>query len=215
VRNPLRSEAEAFRLVLIVVVGLGLIALGAWINTWVGVAVALAEALLGGWVLLFRSTPSEAPVAEAPAPSPPGEHRVLVVANEAVGAPELLQRLRDHAAGNRLRVLVVVPVPADPKAQWTGDEGDAREVAERRLADSLASMRSAGLEAQGQIGEIDPVQAVEDAVRTFAPDELIVSTHPEGRMSPFEEALPERLAERFAMPMTHVVVELDADLHDS
>lgn len=214
-QNPLRSEAAAFRLVLLVAVGLGLVALGAWIETWVGVAVALAEVVLAGWALMFRGPDREPPVAEAPAPSPPGEYRVLVVANETVGAPELLRELRERSAGKTARILVVAPVPAAALAQWTGDAGEARDVAQRRLDDSLASMRAAGLEASGELGEIDPVQAVEDAVRTFAPDELIFSTHPPGRMAPFEEGLPERLRERFALPLTHVVVDLDADLHDS
>lgn len=211
-RNPVRSETDAFRMVIAIVIGFALIALGTWIEVWLGVAVVLAEVLLAGWWLFGRPTPQEGPVlAEAPAPSPPGEHRVLLVAGETVGAPELLHELRARANGKRVRVLVVAPVPAAPSAQWTGDEGDARAVAEQRLAASLESMRAVGVEASGEIGEIDPVQAVEDALRTFAPDELIVATHPDGRGAPLEEGLAERLRERFALPQTHVVVELDAD----
>jgi GABA permease len=215
-RNPVRSENDAFRVLLTIIGGLVLIALGAWIDTWVGVAVALAEVLLAGWWLFFRPTPqTEPPVAQAPAPSPANEFRVLVVANEAVGAPELLRELRERAGGRRTRVLVVAPVPAAPAAEWTGDAGDAPDVARQRLETSLQSMRSAGLEAEGQVGEIDPVQAVEDAVRTFAPDELVVATHPDGRGNPYEAGLVERLRGEFAMPLTHVVVDLDADRHAS
>lgn len=211
--NPVRSEAEAFKFVLLIVGALVLIVLGARIDTWVGVAVAIVAVVAGAWYVAGRGK-GPAPEREVPAASPPGEHRVLVVANETVGGAALLRELRQRADGTRTRVLVVAPQPASQLAQWTGDGGDAREVAQQRLDDSLASMRTAGFDARGQIGEIDPVQAVEDAIRTFAPDELIVSTHPEGRSLWLEESLPERLRQRFDLPLTHVVVDLDADRHD-
>lgn len=209
-RNPLRSEDAAFRLALVIVAGLALIAIGAWIQTWLGVAVALVEVLGAGWYVTARGRPAPV-VREAPAATPPSEHRVLVVANETVGGPELLREIQGRAEGRRTRVLVVAPVPAGQLAQWSGDAGDAPDVARQRLEDSVASMRAAGLDASGQTGEIDPMQAVEDAIRTFAPDELIVSTHPERLESWFEHDLPERLRRRFAVPVTHVVIELDAD----
>jgi GABA permease len=210
VRNPVRSEGDAFRLVILIVIALGLIALGAWINTWLGVAVVLAEVVGVVWLVTQRGRP-QPPVRQAPAAHAPDEHRVLVIANETVGGPELLQQIREHAHGKRARILVVAPVPAKPSAQWTGDAGAAPEVAKRRLDDSVASMRSVGLEVSGQTGEIDPVQAAEDAIRTFRPDELIVSTHPPGRSLWLEQDLPDRLRERFEVPVTHVVVDLDAD----
>lgn len=214
-RNPVRSENDAFRILLTIIAGLVLIALGAWIGTWVGVAVALAEVLLAGWWLFFRQPPAEPAVAQAPAPSPPGEFRVLVIANETIGAPELLNELRTRAAGRRTRVLVVAPVPASLAAEWTGDAGDAPDVARERLGASLESMRAAGFEVEGHLGEIDPAQAVEDAMREFAPDELVVATHPDGQGAPYEHGLVERLRAEFALPLTHVVVDLDADRHAS
>lgn len=209
-RNPVRSEDDAFRIVLLIVVALGLIALGAWINKWLGVAVVLAEVVGVAWFVMQRGRP-QPPERQAPAASPPDEHRVLVIANETVGGPELLQQIQEHAQGKRARILVVAPVPAKPSAQWTGDAGKAPEVAKQRLEASVASMRAVGLDATGQTGEIDPVQAAEDAIRTFRPDEVIVSTHPPGRSIWLEQDLPDKLRERFEVPVTHVVVDLDAD----
>lgn len=210
-RNPVRSEDDAFRIVILIVVALGLIALGAWIDSWLGVAVALAEVVGAVWFVTRRGRPAP-PQRQAPAPHPASdEHRVLVIANETVGGPELLQQIQEHAQGKHARILVVAPVPATAAAQWTGDAGNAPEVAKRRLEESVSSMRSVGLEADGQTGEIDPVQAAEDAIRTFQPDELIVSTHPPGRSLWLEQDLPDRLRERFEVPVTHVVVDLDAD----
>jgi hypothetical protein len=73
---------------------------------------------------------------------------------------------------------------------------------------SLAAMREGGIEARGEVGDGDPLQAIEDALRTFAPDEMIISTHPEGRSNWLERGVVEGARERFALPVTHVVVDL-------
>ena len=71
-------------------------------------------------------------------------------------------------------------------------------------------MRASGLTVDGGIGDGDPIQAIEDALRTFRPDELIVSTHPEGRSHWLERGVVERARERFDIPLTHVVVDLES-----
>jgi hypothetical protein len=59
VRNPLRSEDEAFRFLGIVVVGAAVIIAASFVNTWLGVAVAvLAFAWLARWL---RKEPGRAP----------------------------------------------------------------------------------------------------------------------------------------------------------
>ena len=80
-----------------------------------------------------------------------------------------------------------------------------------RLEDSLAAMRAAGIEARGEVGDGDPLQAIEDALRTFAPDELVISTHPEGRSNWLERGVVTGARDRFALPVTHVVVDLGDD----
>ena len=50
-RNPLRSEAEAFRFLLVVIGGAVVIAVASWLNTWLGVvAAAVVVVLLVRWV---------------------------------------------------------------------------------------------------------------------------------------------------------------------
>ena len=48
-------------------------------------------------------------------------------------------------------------------------------------------------------------------MRTFAPDEIVISTHPEGRSNWLESGVVDAARERFDVPITHVVVDLDAD----
>jgi hypothetical protein len=188
----------------------GLIAIAYLINKWAGLAVFLLEtgAIVALWVTT-RETP-EAPVKQSPSAHPPGEKRVLVVANETVGGSELLAELKQHAQGRKAEVLVVVPALNTPLKHWVSDEDGARAAASERLEASLEAMRAAGMKATGEIGDGDPIQAIEDALRTFAPDELVISTHPEGRSNWLERNVVERAKERFDLPVTHVVVDLSA-----
>jgi GABA permease len=207
VRNPIRSEAAAFRFVLLTIGYFALIVIGSVINVWVGVVVFIVLTAGALWWTLMRRTDAEAPVRQAPAPHPPEQHRVLVVANETVGGAQLLDTIRERIAGRDARVLVVCPALNSPLRHWASDEDEARDKAQERLDASLRTMQSAGIQARGEIGDGDPLQAIEDALRTFRPDELVVSTHPVGKSHWLERGVVEKARERFALPLTHVVVD--------
>jgi hypothetical protein len=208
--NPFRSEESAFRFVFLTIGYFAVIVVAWWINRWLGIAVFIAlSAGIAYWLL--RRGERAGPIRQAPAPSPPDEHRILVVANETVGGPELLDVVRERASAGKTRILVVCPALNSPLRHWASDEDDARAHAQERLDASLGAMRSAGLHAGGEIGDGDPIQAIEDAIRTFRPDELILSTHPVGRSHWLERGVVEKARERFALPLTHVVVDLEAE----
>jgi GABA permease len=208
VRNPIRSEADAFRFVLLTIGYFALIVIGSVINVWVGVVVFIVLTAGVLWWFVVRRREPDAPVRQAPAASPPEQHRVLVVANETVGGSQLLHTIRDRIAGQaHARVLVVCPALNSPLRHWASDEDDARQKAQDRLDASLQAMQDAGIQASGEIGDGDPIQAIEDAVRTFQPDELVVSTHPAGKSHWLERGVVEKARERFALPVTHVVVD--------
>ncbi|HZG36685.1 MAG TPA: universal stress protein [Gaiellaceae bacterium] len=207
-RNPLRSEADAFRLVLYTLGYFGLIVVAALVHPVLGLLVFLG---LTGTVL-YRVLGTRGRVEEqevvAPVPSASGERRILVVANETVGGDELLDTIRSKAEGTT-QVLVVVPALATRVQRWASDEDGARAAAERRLEASLARLREAGLDARGEIGDADPLQALDDEMRTFGADEIVIATHPEGRSNWLERGVVAAARERFAPPVTHVVVDLD------
>jgi GABA permease len=209
-KNPFRTEAAAFHFLWGVIGYFGLIAIASLINTWAGLAVFLLETgILVGWWLTTRGD-SDAPVKQEAPPHPPGERRLLVIANETVGGSELLDELKRKARGRKTEVLVVTPALNSPLKHWVSDEDGAREAAAERLEASLEAIRAAGMKASGEVGDSDPVQAIEDAIRTFAPDEIVISTHPEGRSNWLERGVVETAKERFAVPVTHVVVDLEA-----
>ena len=211
-RNPFRSEQEAFRFVLLTIGYFALIVIGALINTWVGVAVFVVLTLIALYFAFLRERQEPSP---RQAPShfhPQTERRILVVANETVGGKALQDCIREKSRGGGTeKVLVVAPALNSPLRQLTSDEDPARAEAQERLDTSLAKLRDAGISARGEIGDADPLQAIEDALRTFGPDEIVISTHPEGQSNWLERGIVSTARERFAVPITHVVVDLDAE----
>jgi GABA permease len=206
-RNPFRTEAEAFRFVWLTVIYFVLIVVASLINTWLGLGVFIGETAILVWWIVTRGR-REQPIPQAPPPHDDGARRILVVANETVGGEALLAEIRRRVQGVRAHVYVVCPALNSPLRHWVSDEDQARIAAEQRLDTSLESMRESGIEARGQIGDSDPLQAIEDGIRIFAPDELIISTHPEGRSNWLERGIVTSTRERFAIPVTHVVVDL-------
>jgi hypothetical protein len=211
VKNPLRSEAEAFQFLLGAVVYFAAIAIAGVINKWAGIAVFVL--LTSGVVLWWlRARRLEVPQQTAPVHrGGPDERRILVIANETVGGGPLLNRIRERSSGHTTQVLVVSPALNTPLRHWASDEDPAREQARERLERSLARLEENGIEARGEIGDGDPLQAIEDALRTFGADEIIISTHPEGRSNWLERGVVTGARERFAVPIHHVVVDLEAE----
>jgi hypothetical protein len=214
VLNPLRSEAEAFRFLIASIFYFGAIVIasvagGKWVG--LGVFIALSAVVLGWWV---RARRYERPQRTAPRPHAAGERRILVIANETVGGHTLRSAILEKSLDVREEVLVVTPALNSPLKHWVSDEDGARAAAQERLDASLAQLATAGVEARGEVGDGDPVQAMEDALRTFGADEIIISTHPPGRSNWLERGVVERARERFAVPITHIVVDLEAERED-
>jgi hypothetical protein len=134
--------------------------------------------------------------------------RILVVANETVAAGALREEIRRHVDVAGTEILVVCPALNSRMRRWLSDEDGARAKAEERLIESLSALAEVGIEGQGVVGDSDPVQAIEDALCTFAADELIISTHPRGRSNWLEKDVVNRAFLRFQLPITHVVVNL-------
>jgi hypothetical protein len=73
-------------------------------------------------------------------------------------------------------------------------------------------MSSAGIVARGQVGDHhDPNVAIEDALREFAADEVVISTHPPERSKWLERGVVERAERDVPLPVTHVIVDLEAE----
>lgn len=144
--------------------------------------------------------------------------RYLVVANQTLTGDELGRTVATCAEAQPSEFFIVVP--ATPVVEmWVEamivpfggipDESDAfaqaRELAEERLRASIDQLRAVGVTVHGQVGDHDPVRAVESALRHGTFDEIIVSTLSRRISRWLHQDLPCRLDQRFGLPVTQVV----------
>jgi len=145
--------------------------------------------------------------------------RYLVVANQTLAGPELAALVRERAAAGPSEFWVVVPatplthtvdagylampvmgaIPSVP-----GPPEEAEEVARAKLDAALRRFRESGATVDGEVGEPDPVRAVQNALAGREIDEIIVSTLPTRLSRWLRQDLPTRLEHRFHLPVTHV-----------
>jgi hypothetical protein len=210
--NPLRSEADAFRWFVVILIGcasvgvlaaltrplVGVIWAGIMIGVGIGLALRSSRGRLQGQVPITRGGD--------------GRHRVLVVANETVEGEALLEEIRARCGGRESRILVVTPaLPGSRASHWASDVDEAIELARQRMELSLIAIAQLGLKARGEIGDADPSVAIDDALRVFPADEIVISTHPPDRSRWLERGVVDRARERIDLPITHVVVDLAAE----
>ncbi len=107
--------------------------------------------------------------------------------------------------GEPVEVRVVAPVSGLSRLAWLANaEDDERaEAAERaeQVADAIPSEH-----VEAEVGDTNPLQAIDDAVRTFGPDEVVLVTRPDEDVSWLEAGTDESVRRRFDVPITHIVV---------
>jgi hypothetical protein len=120
----------------------------------------------------------------------------LVVANVTATSGELIDALRARAQQETCSFTLVIP--ATPLA-------GGRAAATGMLGEALGQLREAGLEADGAVGNADPILAVTDAWDPKKYDEIIVSTLPMRFSKWLHAGLPERISKLTDAPVTHIV----------
>ena len=136
--------------------------------------------------------------------------RLLVVITTEI--PEgVLRALVRSRAGEDAEMLVLAPASGISRLDWlTNAEDDARTDA-GSLADRTAEAVPAdGVEAR--LGDSDPLKAIEDALGTFAADEILVVARPDDEAGWLETGAGAAARARFAIPVTHVTVAEDGSL---
>jgi GABA permease len=147
--------------------------------------------------------------------------KVLVVANETVGAKELLDELRRIEDSKSSDYFVMVPAHPvdDPDAgglasfttPWN-QEGAIGE-AERRLTETLSILKGDGLHATGEVGDMVPSRAIDDALLIFDADTIVISTFPQERSRWLRKSLVEKT--RSAHPDKEVIHIVSATVTSS
>jgi hypothetical protein len=211
--NPLRSEADAFRWVVVIGAGAAIV-IAVTLLTRPGVGVALACLMIGAGIgSAWRSSRGGLPRrVGVGGGAGDGRHRILVIANQTVGGHALLDEIRNRTKGRDSEVLVMTPALTTSQLQhWSSDTDEATETARQRMELSVLAVKELGLRASGRVGDSDPNVALEDALQSFPADEVVISTHPPDRSRWLEHGVVERARKEVALPVTHVVVDLQAE----
>ena len=207
--NPLRSEADAFRWLVLIGIGAAVVIVVTLI-TRPAIGAAVGAAIVGfGAGLAWHSSRGTLPRKTELTRGGDSRHRVLVVANQTVGGEALLAEIRNRCKGRDAEVLVMTPALTGSRAaHWASDVDEAIEQARQRNELTVLAVRDLGVKAKGEVGDSDPNVAIEDALRLFPADELIISTHPPERSRWLESGVVDRARSEIDLPVTHVVVDL-------
>jgi hypothetical protein len=216
VRNPVRSETDAFHIAVgCTALFAASLLLGWLLDPLVGVTLLVGAA---GGALLWeiastdpdRRRPLREAASAAPSAKPAAGPRVLVVANRTLRGAELRAELHRRAtSGSELHI--VAPVLCS-RIHYIASDVD-RELAEARdrLALTLAWARAEGLSVTGRVGDANAaLGAIEDELRRYGADQVVISTYPRGASNWLETGIVDRLRDELEIPVTHVVVQPDA-----
>jgi hypothetical protein len=211
-RTPVRSETDAFRIAYGVAVLIGVsVLLGIVAGPVFGAILFTAGAIAALlWDIRTQDSERRLPLREAAGAAHPGATsdawKILVVANETLAGEQLRDELLRKARLNP-ELIVVAPILPSRAHLITSDIDREMAEAQRRLDDTLAWAASQGLKARGEVGNTHPLTAIEDGLRRFGADEVIISTHPPGKSNWLESGLVDRVRAELDVPVTHVVVD--------
>lgn len=132
--------------------------------------------------------------------------RYLVVANLTLGGEHLDARVRACLESGPCSFHILVPACPVP-GTWTSSDATDVLQARERLDQALGRFRELGAEADGEIGDARPVDAIRDVLahRTF--DEIILSTLPPGASRWLGMDLISRVERSVDLPVTHIVAD--------
>jgi hypothetical protein len=135
------------------------------------------------------------------------DHVLLLVSEPSLSA-EVIAAIGEHLDDRPREVMVVAPALIGSAIKHAmGDVDEARVEAQSVLEQSIAQLKSEGVEANGQVGDSDPLLALQDAVQVFPADEIVIVTRPEDSARWLEDDLFDRAEKTFEQPVVHLEVE--------
>jgi hypothetical protein len=211
-RLPVRSERDAYQITwATVAVVAAAVAVGALIHPLAGVAVVVVAVVAAViWDLRAPNPDRIDSLSEAARTGP--EHtagappRLLVVANQTLGGQELRSELTRRSPRPELRV--VAPILISRMKYAMSDIDTELKLAHRRLDETLQWAGATGFAVSGEVCPDGPLVAIEDQLRKFAADEIVISTHPPERSNWLEAGVVERARGELDIPITHIVVDV-------
>jgi GABA permease len=137
-------------------------------------------------------------------PDEEGRERVLVVATSGIPPAQVAPALGDRISDDGV-VRVVGTASGLSRMNWLANDEDAARAEAAERAETLAeAIPQADVESAP--GDTDPLQAIEDEVRLFGPDRIVVVTRTEDDATWLETGVVDSARTLFDVPVTHVVV---------
>src|SRR4051812_16195426 len=131
--------------------------------------------------------------------------RILVIANRTCPCPVLADEVARRATEGPIEVLVVAPALNSRLRHWVSDVDGAVARARERLELALAELRVRGIDARAEVGDANPVLAIDDALATFTAGEIVLVAFPPGGSNWLERGLVEKARARFEAPIPPLV----------
>ena len=135
--------------------------------------------------------------------------RYLIVAHKTLGGDHLLDHVRTLREEGPCRFLLLVPVEHPSDHPWS--EGEIAAAARHKLQEGLDRFHEAGIIADGEIGDANPVYAASTVIMRegeAAFTGIILSTLPPGPSRWLHLDVPSRMRkEHPELPVTHLVAD--------
>jgi hypothetical protein len=129
--------------------------------------------------------------------------RLLVLTSEPVSAAQLRDALPGDADPTDAEVMVVAPALHESALRfWLSDADEAIARADEVRRQSVEQLGAEGVSASADTGESDPEDALEDVLKTFAADRILLFTHGGDAQRYKEDIDPDALQSRFGIPVT-------------
>jgi hypothetical protein len=134
-------------------------------------------------------------------------HRLLAIVTDSLDGNEPIDEIRRAGNGAGSEVRIVVPaIEATSFRHTLGDIDEPRVEAEERLQAALDELGRNGVEASGEVGDPDPVQAAQDALLKAPADEVLIFERESEQARWFEEGLFDRAQAALEPPLRMVIV---------
>ena len=133
---------------------------------------------------------------------------VLVLTTEPISADQLRNALGGEGdPADDAQVMVVAPALHEHRLQfWVSDADEAIAQADEVRRETVENLGQSGVSASGDTGEGDPLEAIEDALKTFPADRIVVFTRPEGEQRYREDVDVDEITRRFGVPVDRAFV---------
>jgi hypothetical protein len=132
----------------------------------------------------------------------PPVKRLLILAGAAVAQPDELPNAVRALVGDAEQVFVVTPTLTSGLEWLMSDVDRARRSADDRLDRVLGHLEPGARVVGGSVGDDTPMTLVEDHVRQFEPDHILIALRSAEHAGWQERGLVNRIEEEFGIPLT-------------